>query len=132
MNHYSFLAFFASCLIALTVGHAQAEEVSELTAGRYVCATVTTGSLLDAMEVTIAREGEHMTANIQSGEGAFTGKQIGNHLYLVRQDISDLGLEIVQVIGTVRLDGSVSGIATRTLDGNVTERGAFTLRRLSQ
>lgn len=132
MKIYSRVVLVAGCLLGLFMGAAPAEEIPELAAGRYVCATVTTGSLLDAMEVTVEREGERVTAIIQSGDALLSGRQLGNRLFLVRQDISDFGLEIVQVVGTVRSDGTVSGIATRTLDGNVIERGAFTLRRLGQ
>ena len=132
MIRYSRLARFSACILSLTMVAAVAEEIPELAAGRYVCATVTTGALLDAMEVTVEREGEQVTAIIQAGDALLAGKQLGNRLFLVRQDIYDFGLEIVQVVGTVRSDGTVTGSATRTLDGNVIERGAFTLRRLGQ
>lgn len=126
-------AFASRCwgfAIALIMGTAAAAETALLAPGRYICATVTTDSHLDAMEVTITRDGDLVTALVDTGEALLVGRLIDRRLFLVRQDISDLGLEIVQVIGTVHDDGAVRGLATRTFDGTVIERGAFTLRRL--
>jgi hypothetical protein len=100
--------------------------------GRYICATVTSDAYLDVLEVLIKRDGDHVTATPHQGEAAMMGKLIGTRLYLIRHEINDLGIEVVQVVGTIRDDGTVRGTATRTLDGLVIERGAFTLRRAIQ
>ncbi len=132
MNRHSFFMLVTGFILSLTLMSASAEETTELPAGRYMCATVTSESHLEVVEVTITRDGEIVTAMAQSKDTVLAGRLLGNRLFLVRQDITDLGLEIVQVVGAVHDDGAVRGIATRTLDGAVTERGAFTLRRLTQ
>ena len=107
----------------------QAVFALSLEPGRYVCATATSESQLDVQEVMIEREEDAVTAVLRDGETLLSGRLIGTRLYLVRSDIDELGLEVVQVVGMLQDDGSYRGFALRTRDGRVVDRGPFTLRR---
>ena len=115
---------------AASLRAAEPAAAALLEAGAYHCATTTTDGGLDLFDLTIERDGETVRAAMSDRDAHLSGRLIGQRLYLSRTDISDMGMEIVQVIGTIRDDGTVRGSAVRTLDGIVIERGVFTLRRL--
>jgi hypothetical protein len=112
---------------------ASAQDTSVLPAGHYVCAASVTdyqGSYLDTRELSIARDGDAVTAQTERGV-RLSGKIIGDRLYLVGSDIDDGGLQVISVVA--RLDGDVAaGDFVRSLDGRIVAQGRFLMRPAGQ
>lgn len=123
-----------SCLVALSASLplAGAEVLTAapepLPAGRYLCALATDNDL-DVQVVTIARTGDQVIAVIAGDpKRTLEGRLLGDRLSLARVTISEVGLEVVQVVAEVKSDGRTVGTVLRTLDGQTVEQGRVVVR----
>jgi len=114
-------------LMLLVLGSSMA---AELPPGPYSClyAQVDGKAQEAAMILTRADDGT-LTIRADGVPMSFTGRIVGDKLYLLHQRIDAEGLQVTQVIATVGPDGYAAGSAWRSLNAEVMQKSNFVLKK---